>query len=186
MKEKTYTEKNLEIEVKVKISHENLENTLEHLGFTKGTTVYEKDTYFNSAHLDLKEADKALRIREHRNLDTAETSFTLNFKGPKLDKSTMTREETEFEIPSFSHGELLFNGLGFFAAGGVEKKRIHYTKDEITCCLDEVTGLGEFLEIEIVAPGSRYDEAIEKIKALLQTLGLSMADTVRHSYLSML
>lgn len=184
--ENTYTQKNLEIEVKVKIPHQKVIGCLKALGFSQTTTVYEKDTYFNSSSYDLKVADKALRIREHRNLDTDKSEYTLNFKGPKLDDTTMTREETEFEIPSYAHGERLFNGLGFFAAGGVEKTRMQYTKGEITCCLDNVTGLGEFLEIEIVAPESRYDASIEKINALLQELGLSMDDTIRHSYLSMI
>jgi len=98
----------------------------------------------------------------------------------------MTRKETEFTIPSFIEGESLLNGLGYFAAGRVEKERTHYAKDNITCCLDTVTNLGEFLEIEIIAGEEEYDLAICKINDLLNKLGLRMEDTIRHSYLSML
>ena len=109
----------------------------------------------------------------------------MNYKGPKLDNITMTREETEFVIPDYETGERLFNGLGFYAAGIVEKTRIHYTRGKTTCCLDKVTGLGEFLEIEIMAENKDYDDAIREIEALLQILGLKMSDSIRNSYLSM-
>ena len=176
----------LEVEVKVKTKLDKAEILLQNLNFTKGTTVYEKDTYYNSKQLDLKEADKALRIREHRDIDLKDTIFILNFKGPKIDTTTMTREESEFEVPNFETCEKMLNGLGFFATGNVEKTRIHYKKDNVTCCLDSVTNLGEFLEIEIMAEESEYDVAISKIKDLLGKLGLGMSDTIRKSYLSML
>ena len=175
----------LEIEVKVKVQLDEMEISLRNLGFLKGTVVYEKDTYYNGRQVDLKKEDKALRIREHRDLESNVTTYVLNFKGPKLDDSTMTREETQFEVPSLEIGETVLNGLGFFATDGVEKVRTHYLKEVVTCCLDDVTGLGEFLEIEVIAEEKGYDAAIEKIKGLLGRLGLSMRDTVRESYLSM-
>lgn len=176
----------LEVEVKIKVCLKDVMTKLSELGFVKGSVEYEKDVYFNSDNYDLKAADKALRIRQHRNKLTGKQNFVMNFKGPKVDETTMTREETEFDIPDFEHGEKLFNGLGFYAAGVVEKNRIHYSKGKITCCLDTVTGLGEFLEIEILAEDKDYDKAVEIIKDLLSKLGLNMEDTIRHSYLSML
>ena len=176
----------LEIEVKIRVDLGEIENKLNGLGYEKGTRVYEKDTYFNSDSYDLKEADKALRIRIHKDMDSGETKYVLNFKGPKLDDITMTREETQFEVPTYEQVETVLNGLGFVAAGGVEKTRIHYNKNDITCCLDAVSDLGEFLEIEIMAEESEYDASIGKIEELLDSLGLKMEDTIRHSYLSML
>lgn len=177
----------LEVEVKAKINISNVEPVLKTLGFEKGTTVYEKDTYFNGEKTDLKAEDKALRIRLHKDVDTGIVKYVLNFKGPKIDDSTMTREETQFEVPDFEKGLMVLNGLGFFEAGGVEKTRIHYKKDDITCCLDRVTGLGDFLEIEIMAQDEAgYEAALDKIKTLLSRLGLGMDDTINQSYLCML
>jgi len=176
----------LEVEVKIKINHEIIVGKLEGLGYVKGTTVYEKDTYYNSAYLDLKREDKALRIREHRDVDTNVTKYVLNYKGPKIDDITMTRDETQFEVPSFEHGNKVINGLGFFEAGKVEKVRIHYELDGIRCCLDKVTDLGDFLEIEIMAKEDEYDQAVNQIKELLYSLSLDIKDTICHSYLSML
>ena len=176
----------LEVEIKVRADIDLLEQQLIHLGFTRQTAVYEYDTYYNGKTLDLKAADKALRVREHKDLDTGETCFLLNFKGPKLDQTTMTREETEFEVPSHAHAETLLNGLGFYVAGTVEKTRLYYVRDDITCCLDQVTGLGEFLEVEILTGEDGYDSAIRRIRELLAGWNLDLKDTIRRSYLSML
>ncbi len=175
----------LEVEIKIRVDIEDTINKLVAIGFARGTTVYEYDTYYNGL-VDLKAADKALRIREHRDVDTGVTKYVLNYKGPKIDDVTMTREETQFTVPTFRHGEIVLNGLGYEAAGCVEKTRIHYKKDDLTCCLDSVTDLGDFLEVEIMADDTGYEAAVSKIEDLLKALGLSMEDTIRHSYLSML
>lgn len=178
----------IEAEVKVKLdSMDKMVSKLEALGYKKGTTVYELDTYYNGIHEDFRVSDKALRIREHRCLDNGVTKYVLNFKGPKLDDKTMTRQETQFEVPSLEDGETVINGLGFFEAGNVEKTRVHYEKDEVRCCLDTVTSLGDYLEVEIMAESEeKYPEAVAKIEETLLLLGLTMEDTVRHSYLNMI
>lgn len=176
----------LEVEVKIRTHINEIRDKLVSIGFVRECSEYELDTYYNSELLDLKNEDKALRIRENRNLDSGKTVYILNYKGPKLDDSTMTRSETEFVIPSYEAGENLLTGIGYNPAGRVEKTRISYKKDGCTCCLDQVTGLGEFLEIEIMADESEYDIALGKINELLVKLGLSMNDTIRTSYLCML
>jgi len=176
----------LEVEVKIKTDLVLTEKKLVELGFEKGSSEYERDIYYNSEYYDMKKADKAIRIREHKNLDSEDGNFVMNYKGPKLDESTMTREETEFEIPDFMPGDSLLKGLGYVPAGCVEKTRIHYLKGDVTCCLDKVTNLGEFLEVEILSPEDKYDEAVGEIRIILEMLDLKMEDTIRHSYLSML
>lgn len=177
----------LEVEVKVRVSIDETLKKLYELGYKRGTTVYELDTYFNGLEKDLKKEDKALRIREHRDVDTGVTKYVLNFKGPKVDETTLTREETQFTVPSFEHGEIVLRGLGFAPAGHVEKTRIHMEKERVRCCLDSVTGLGDFLEVEIMAEGEDgYEKAVKEIEEVLKSLNLSMEDTVKHSYLSML
>lgn len=176
----------LEVEVKLQIANADVACYLEEKGFLRGEYVYEHDFYFNGALKDLRKEDKALRVREHRNLDTGEAVFSMNYKGPKLDQTTMTREEVEFVIPEPDQGKKMLEGLGFMVAGEVEKKRSHYHKGEVTCCVDQVTGLGEFLEIEILAPEEEYESALEQIQTLLRELGYTLGDTIRKSYLSML
>ena len=176
----------LEVEVKVKTEIAGAEEKLKELGYCVGTKVYERDTYYNGKCMDLKAADKALRIREHRDLSSGQVRYVLNFKGPRVDDATMTRAETQFDVPSLKAGETVLNGLGFYPAGNVEKTRLHYRREDMTCCLDNVTGLGEFLEIEIMAEEENYDEAVGRIEKLLKKLGLCLSDTIRESYLTML
>lgn len=173
----------LEVEVKVKIDNQNIEAKLIELGFKRGVKAIESDTYFNGNCKDLKAEDKALRIRETRAGDISE--ITLNYKGPKVDDKTMTREEIEFNVP-LEDGFKLLAGLGYKPAGEVIKERQTFILDECTCCLDNVKDLGEFLEIEIIAKEEDYDKSVKKINELLELLGLSMEDTIRESYLCML
>ena len=54
-------------------------------------------------------------------------------------------------------------------------------------CLDEVEGLGTFLELEIMAEDeSSKASALEKIERILKELGYEMEETTRVSYLTQL
>jgi len=177
----------LEVEVKIKTDIEEMERRLSSLGFNKGASVYEKDIYYNGDTFDLRESDEALRIRKHTDLDSGVTCFILNHKGPRIDDVSMTREETEYEVEEPSNENILeYEGRVFHAAGLVEKKRIHYSLDDIDCCLDTVTGLGEFLEIEIMSEPEKYELSLGRIKELLDKLDLSIEDSITTSYLCML
>lgn len=53
--------------------------------------------------------------------------------------------------------------------------------------MDQVDGLGSFLELEVIASEESMRETyLREMERLLTELGLSMADTVRTSYLGML
>ena len=61
------------VEVEVKIPVCSLEDTIKRLeqdGFCLAGTCREEDVYYNSAHYNLREHDKALRIRRVTDLDT--------------------------------------------------------------------------------------------------------------------
>lgn len=42
--------------------------------------------------------------------------------------------------------------LGFRSAAEVKKRRKEYKKEDLTVCLDELDGLGNYIELEIVLP----------------------------------
>ena len=42
--------------------------------------------------------------------------------------------------------------LGFRSAAEVKKRRKEYKKEDLTVCLDELDGLGSYVEIEVVLP----------------------------------
>ena len=61
------------------------------------------------------------------------------------------------------------------------------SRDDLHACLDEVEGLGSFLELEIMVEdeGNR-PEALGRIEEILEKLGYTMKDTTRVSYLGQL
>ena len=150
----------VEVEIKLKIEDpEQLIEKLEGLGFIKGEQLLESDTYFTSENHDFVKLGEALRVRQIRNVDTDEISAVITYKGKKLDDRSMAREE----------------------------QRWYFRRNEMTACVDQVTGLGDYLELEIIVETEAEREgALQRIEKVLVSLGYSMKDTTRHSYLSML
>ena len=57
----------------------------------------------------------------------------------------------------------------------------------MTACVDQVEGLGSFLELEILVNTLEEKEsALQSIEALLLDMGSSLRKTTRKSYLAML
>ena len=180
----------VEVEIKLKIEDpEQLIEKLEGLGFIKGEQLLESDTYFTSENHDFVKLGEALRVRQIRNVDTDEISAVITYKGKKLDDRSMAREEQELET-SVGDGAVcreILERSGFRSVPVVEKLRQYYHRDNITACVDAVTNLGDYLELEImVETEAEREGALQKIENMLLSLGYSMKDTTRHSYLSML
>ena len=179
-----------QFEIEIKLPLKNLKETLEILtdqGFQETAQIREEDTYFNSVYHDVKKRDEALRIRTSTDCRSGISKTQINFKGPKLDKISMSRMELETEV---SDAEVLKNiliHLDFFTVASVMKTRKYLKCGKLTACLDQVEGLGDFLELEVIAEQeSERKEILSKMEDLLAILGYHMSDTVQTSYLSML
>jgi adenylate cyclase class 2 len=120
--------------------------------------------------------DEALRIRE------AGDEYTLTYKGPKLDKLTKTREEIEIKLDDPAPMAGVLKMLGFMEVAPVVKTRSHYTLGDYQVALDEVEGLGHFIEIEKHADSYKPEELVE----LLKSLGVEESKIERRSYLELL
>ena len=200
------------IEVEIKLPLRRQEKTEEtgriaevlcSMGFRKAARFRQRDTYFDNEAGEIRGGGKALRIRETEDLMKGIVTAELNFKGPRMDQVSMTRQELETEVGQAETGRRILAALGFSPVlPEVVKERTEYRRGEITAPLDRVEGLGDFLELEILAdedrPGCRNDcstvksdreepnAALHKLEALLGKLGYRMSDTVTRSYLSML
>ena len=79
--------------------------------------------------------------------------------------------------------------LGFIPAAVVEKRRRVFHYVDAVVCLDEVAGLGEFVEVEVHPMGgeaqARLGDVQQRALALLGELGLPR-ETETRSYLEML
>lgn len=81
-------------------------------------------------------------------------------------------QEYECEISSKSEVIGILKGIGFRTVVEINKVREVYSYDDVTVVLDEVEGLGSFLEIEIVCSEEKKDEALERVKLVSKQLGL--------------
>lgn len=178
----------IEVEIKLKIEDRaELIKKLKDQHFTAGKTVLESDLYFTSEHHDMKACDEALRVRRVEEKDTGKQAAYLTYKGKKLDTCSMTRKELELEISDGETGIELLKSIGFYPTTPVEKLRQYFHRERMTACVDQVTGLGDFLELEImVEDETKRAAALSEIEMLLEQLGYTMQDTTRTSYLSMI
>jgi len=169
----------IEIEVKVRADHSKVRSILKNIGATKIGVENQSDSYFAAPHRDFAKTDEALRIR------SLEGQAVLTYKGPKIDKVSKTREELETPVDEAATTKIL-HALGFSDAGIVRKKREVFSSGEITVCLDAVEGLGEFLEVEIVAENEKeLDISRRKLFEFLKQFGAGEKDSIRTSYLEM-
>lgn len=178
----------IEVEFKVPVRDRCLlEENLETQGFSKGNLVKETDLYFDNEHNQIKDSDGALRVRSCINLSVNTVEHFMTYKGPKMDAVSMSRKELEVQIDDADKGKEILTSLGYCKVYPVAKTRQYYIGGEITACLDQVEGLGEFLELEmIVSDEAEKPQALERLAALLRQLGYDPEGTIRRSYLSML
>jgi adenylate cyclase class 2 len=147
--------------------------------------IEQTDQYFAHPVRDFAETDEALRLRRigDQNLVT--------YKGPKIDQATKTRQELELPLaagrdfaPAYRQ---LLEALGFRAVAEVRKRRRagHFTWHDwpVTAALDEVQGLGQFVELELQSDAESLREAQARLIELAAELGL--AERERRSYLEL-
>lgn len=186
----------IEVEVKLKIdSAESIEKKLIELGFKKGQTLQEIDYYYNGVDRDFRASGEALRLRLVESLDGSavvadrpgEPLIQMTYKGPKLDNVSMSRVEHQVNIDNFETMLSILSSLGYKPVEPVIKLRRELFREEICACVDTVDGLGDYLELEIMADEeSQRENALDKISVVLKQLGYSISDTTTTSYLSML
>lgn len=181
-----------------------------------GEAVELVDTYYRHPQRDFAQTDEAFRLRF-----VGEQNF-MTYKGPKLDAETKTRHEEEVRFADGPEArqscEEIICHLGFEPVATVTKHRItcELERDgfDVEIVLDQVEGLGPFVEIEIVIPTNvsrdaerpnvsrdadrsaaervpteRVDlQQVEAAKKVLADLAneLSLSEVIRQSYLELL
>jgi adenylate cyclase class 2 len=159
---------------------------LEQLGAKPAAERHQQDRYFAHPTRDFAKTDEALRIRS----DGQQNCIT--YKGPVLDLQVKLRHEIETPVAEGRDAceqlTEMFGLLGFREVRTVSKRRTpyHLTWNDLSIelTLDEVEGLGSFVEIEALADDSTRDIARNTILELAEHLGLQNSE--RKSYLGML
>jgi len=146
----------------------------------------EIDRYFNAPDRDFRRTDEALRIRQ------CGSRNTLTYKGPKIDPLSKTRREIEVPLAdgrrAAQSAAKLLTALGYRAVGTVVKRRrVYRLRREgfgVEISLDDVAGLGRFVELEIRAEERRMRKARNALLRASGELGLRRPE--RRSYLELL
>jgi len=182
-----------EVEIKFRLLDRSAtERRLVALGARMRPPIAQSDTYFSHPCRDFARTDEALRLRR----DGEQIAIT--WKGPRLDVATKTRREIELPLvvggtaattPAHALEQWtgLLEALGFRPAGTVAKTRtpgsVSWQGREVEVALDAVAGLGDFLEIEIVAAEGDLAAATACLESLAVTLGTDQRE--RRSYLEL-
>jgi len=175
-----------EVEQKYAVSDRvTLELQLDKLGIVWDETVQQRDAYYNHPTRDFAQTDEAIRIR------TSAGKHCITYKGPRIDQTTKTRQE--IEIPLGEHvtsnaAEQLLVALGFSYVAVVEKIRrtgtLVWQDHPLTIAIDEVTGLGTYIEIELMASEESLSAAQNVVRQAARKLQLQ--GSIRVGYLDLL
>lgn len=179
----------IEVEVKLKIKDPvSVEEELKNQGFCLDMILQETDTYYDGGLYGIKKSGQALRVRRTVDCISGAEKSELNFKGAKIDEVSMARQELETVVESGETAMHILEAIGFHPVEPrVVKKRRLLSCGNVHACMDEVEGLGSFLELEIMAESEdERPEALRRIEKLLGSVGYSMKDTTRVSYLGQL
>lgn len=174
----------VEVEAKIVLPSCDLlrvvEERLRGLGAVHEESVVEEDTYYQHPCRDFAETDEALRIRQ------VDGRYELTYKGPKrVIDGSKARKEITIQLPSATQMARLLEALGFRPVAVVRKHRDYYKLGDIVVSLDEVEGLGCFLEAEY-SGGGGPEEAARAIREALEKLGVSSYESTTKSYLELI
>ena len=176
-----------EVEQKYRVDDlQVVERKLISMGVTMSGPVEQIDSYFNHPSRDFAQTDEALRIR------CMGDANRITYKGPKIDQTTKTRRELELPLvdgtETASGFADLLSALGFHLVSDVRKHRrsgvLDWRGHPIEVALDEVHGVGTFVELEQQTDATGVEDAKQRLAEIAERLALH--DVERRGYLELL
>lgn len=168
-----------EIEVKAKVADTAaVRAQLEALGCAFTEPVTQEDAIFVDFEGDFAEfrpETNFLRIRR------AHGKILFTLKRSEVGGNELSSIEREFEVNDAQQLEDTLGFLGYHEVIRVKKSRTKTRHNDMEICLDEVEGLGSFIEVEKFSDGDG-DAVQTELFAFLQTLGVSSEDRVLRGY----
>lgn len=136
-------------------------------------SLVEEDVYYSHPCRDFEKSDEALRLRADREAG-GKTLFTLTYKGPRAPGFVKVREEVSLELHSREEYDALsrvLEKLGFAPLTKITKLREEFDCAQAIVSLDEVAGLGHFIEVELKEGQS--EESLLSVVSLMKSAGAS-------------
>ncbi len=160
----------MEVEVKFRVDFSAMKDKIESLGAVFVREELQEDVYFS---LPLP---KLLRVRKLENLGKA----FLTYKEIRDLGRNEEFDELEIEVSDFEATVEILKRLGFREDVIVRKRRLVYRLNGVTLELNDVEGLGGFLDVEVISDD--VEEAKKKIWEVAKLLGLSEEDVEPRLY----
>lgn len=180
----------MEVECKFRVAHDAaLAERMRREGLEPREVREEVDEYYNAPDRDFGRTDEALRLRQ------TGAGNVLTYKGPKQGAVGKTRFELEVPLADGAEAaELLrqaLRALRYRPTLTVRKHRQYWRPGpgaalprDLVVTLDDVAGLGQYVELERQTEAAQADAVQAELQALAQRLGLGPDE--RRSYLEML
>lgn len=172
----------LEIEIKVKVpTLDSIRNKLNQIGASHSEHLTERDMYYNAPHRDFGETDEALRLR------TTSNGTTLTYKGKKeIICGSKIRKEYNLSVETKETAHEILTHLGFIPVAEVNKERDYYVFEDFSIALDDVRGLGTFVEIELICEEEENTHnPANHIASLAERIGVT-GERISDSYLELI
>ncbi|NTW30660.1 MAG: class IV adenylate cyclase [Candidatus Moranbacteria bacterium] len=169
-----------EIEIKARIRDiDTLTGVLAAKGFVFGEPAVQNDVIFLPAGIEFPEITKGVPVVRVRNADGV---FTLTLKMRVIAGKELIKLEKEVNVSDDKTAIEIVSLMGFHEVIRVGKKRMECEHDGVTVCIDDVTGLGAFIEVERLSEGENGEAVQEDLKAFLLSLGIGTDDIVTKGY----
>ena len=167
----------LEIEIKAILADPgSIKKLLRKIGAVAGPILQETDYYYQHPSRDFGQTNEALRLR------MTNDQCRVTYKGPRLPGQAKIRFEAETDIGDYAVMKIILEKLGFRQVGVVEKKRAVFHLEGATVCLDEVVGLGNYVELEKMGEDKEVIE--QELLALAKRLNIREFES--RTYLAMI
>lgn len=160
----------IEIEAKYwSPGNDKVEKALARLGARKLSEDEIEDTYFSHPSKDFGSTDEALRLRKRSG------GAEIEYKGPRMKSAGVkAREEISVKVENALEAQRIVERLGFKGFCVVRKKRTSYVYDKMRVDVDNVEGLGEFIELEAITESPERSASLFEL--LRRELGLERTE----------
>lgn len=170
----------IEMELKALLRNKSaVKKKLEEYGCKWSGVCLQVDTIYEMNNVWKKVGVPIFRIRKCNN----EKILTLKM----LEEDMNTAKELELTISDDEMMDKMLKAIGFFPKVQVIKRREITKYRGFNICIDEVSNLGLFIEIEKLSLESEYKEKVySDMKMILAELGVSENDIQQEKYYEML
>lgn len=158
----------IEIESKFKVSssmtHDELLAVLKDQFITSISSKHQIDTVFllpEQVDTPITPGSKIMRVRDVLNPETGELQqslMTLKVEG----QTKLVSDEYEFAVDDGNVARQMLTALGWQEIVTVDKVRFESKTEDYTICIDEVAGLGLFIELEVLTEDSANVKNIQQ------------------------